>query len=250
MNKLLLPIFILLVFASGCKHSANIASTSAGKMSSKQLQKNMNASAFDFNFFQAKAKVNYSDDKMNHNFTANIRIQNNQKIWMSLTGPFGIEGARILMTKNNIQIIDRLNGKYYNEDFDFINNYLPFPVDLAFIQNIIVGNAFQREWAKQKIELLNDLYVIEDDYEGINAKYEVSNAYRYHRVQMNEIQNNRSIEMSFDDYRFVEEQLFAMLRNVQFNDGGKLIKVSLDFTKVKKEKDLDFPFTVPDRMKN
>jgi hypothetical protein len=250
MNKLLFILLIFFVFATACKNTRSLTSSSAGKMTSKQLQKNMDAAAFEFDFFQAKARVNYSDDNMNQNFTANIRIQQNQKIWMSLTGPFGIEGARILITKNNIQIIDRLNNKYYNEPFDFINNYLPFQTDFAFIQNILVGNAFQKEWVRQKIEWENERYVVEDVFSGIEAKYEVTNTYRYHRVQMNELSVNRSIEMNFDDYRFVEEQLFAMLRKIKFNDGGKITKVELDFTKVKKEKDLDFPFTVPDKMKN
>lgn len=250
MNKFFPLILLLFIFSSSCKNTGTISSTSPGKMSSKQLQKNMDLTAFDFNFFQAKAKVNFSDGNMNQSFTATIRIQQNQKIWLSLTGPFGIEGARILITKNNIQIIDRLNGKYYDEPFEFINNYLPFQADLAFIQNIIVGNAFQKEWAKQKINYANDLFLVEDEFSGIHAKYEVTNAYRYHRVQMIELNNTRSIELNFEDYRFIEEELFAMFRKMQFNDNGKVTKVELDFSKVKKEKALDFPFTVPDKMKN
>ena len=250
MNKPLFVILMFFAFATGCKNTGAISSGSPGKLSSKQLQKNMDESSFDFDFLQAKAKVNYSDGNMNQNFTANIKIQQNQKIWMSLTGPFGIEGARVLITKNNIQIIDRLNGKYYDEPFDFINTYLPFKADLAFIQNILVGNAFQKEWAKQKVEFANELYYVEDNFSGIEAKYEVTNAFRYHRVLMNELTLNRSIELNFEDYRFVEEQLFAMLRKIQFNDGGKIMKVELDFTKVKKETSLDFPFNVPDKMKN
>jgi hypothetical protein len=250
MNKLFFLTLVIFVFATGCKNTGSLTKISPSKMTSKQLQKNMEASAFEFDFFQAKAKVNYSDGKINQNFTANIRIQHNQKIWMSLTGPFGIEGARILITKSKIQIIDRLNGKYYDEPFEFINTYLPFQTDLAFIQNILVGNAFQKEWAKQKIDFTNELYFVEDEFSGIAAKYEVTSAYRYHRVQMNELNLNRSIKMNFEDYRFIEEQLFAMLRQIEFNDAGNIIRVELDFTKVKKEKELDFPFSVPDKMKN
>jgi hypothetical protein len=250
MNKTVFFILLWLFTLSACKNSAKISSVTPSKLSSKQLQKNMDAVAFDFNFLQAKAKVNYADENMNQSFTASFRLQKNQKIWISLTGPFGIEGARVLITKNNIQIIDRLNGKFYDEPFEFINNYLPFKADLAFIQNIIVGNAFQKEWSKQKVEISDDLYSIDDEFNGIDASYLVTNQFKYHSVQMNEIQKNRNIKMNFNDYRFIEAQLFAMIRQIQFSDGTKIMQIELDFTKIRKEQDLDFPFSVPDKMKN
>lgn len=248
MNKLI-PI-LLLLFIFGCKGSKEISSSGAKKMSTKQLHKQMRAADFDFNFLQAKARVKFDDGKINQSFTANIRIENDKTIWMSLTGPFGIEGARILMSKDRIQIIDRLNSKYYDEPFGFIDNYLPFKTNLGFIQNLLVGNVFQDEVSKQKHSLVGDSYLITDNFEGIDAVYTVSPSFKYRKVEMSETAAERDVQLEFDEYRFVEEQLFAMLRNLHFSEDNRDVKVEMNFTKLKKESSLEFPFSVPDRLKN
>lgn len=218
-------------------------------MTSRELQKNMNNAAYQFNFVQAKARVNFNDGKMNQSFTANIRIKNNETIWMSLTGPFGIEGARILIEKDRIQIIDKLNNTYYDEQFSYIKNFIPFEVDLALLQNIIIGNSIQNNLEKQKIELSNDSYFINDNFQGIFAEYTISKNFRYQKVNLTDSQNDRSIYLNFEDYRFIENSLFAMIRNIVFKDAYKTVNVTLDFSKVKKEESLDFPFSVPNKMK-
>ncbi len=250
MNRLV-PFFLVLSLMLACKSNKNLNSNSSAKrISSKELQKNMNNASFNFDFLQAKAKVNYDDGKMNQSFTANFRIKNNETIWISLTGPFGIEGGRVLIEKNKVQIIDRLNNKYYNEPFSFLNNYIPFQVDLALLQNIIIGNNIQNNLDKQKIELINDSYLINDNFNGIFAEYNVSKNYRYQKVALTDSKADRSIDMNFSDYKFIENSLFSMVRDILFKNNNDNVNVTLDFSKIKKESSLDFPFNVPNKMKN
>lgn len=250
MNKLM-PLLFALVLIASCKSSKNISSPDVVKnISSKEFQKNMNNAAYKFDFVQAKAKVNFNDGKMNQNFTANIRIKNNETIWMSLTGPFGIEGGRVLIEKDRIQIIDRLNNKYYDEKFSYIKNYIPFEVDLALLQNMIIGNNIQNSLERQKIELANGSYLINDNFNGVFAEYTVSKNFRYQKVNLTDIKNDRSINLDFGDYRFVENSLFSMIRNIVFKEQNNTVNVQLDFSKVKKEESLDFPFSVPNKLKN
>lgn len=249
MNRLI-AFFVLFIFVIGCSSVKNTTTAVGKKMSTKQLFKQMEAADFDFEYLQAKAKVKFDDGKMNQSFTALIRIEHDKTIWMSLTGPFGIEGARILMSADRIQVIDRLNNKYYDEPFDFINNYLPFRTDFNFMQNLIVGNVFHSSTIKEKHELVDNVYVIKDEFDGINAQYEVSPSFRYRAVKMNEEAFERDVQLTFDDYRFVEDELFAMLRLLHFKQEPQQVQLEMNFTKVKKETELDFPFSVPNKMKN
>lgn len=248
MNKLI-PFFIILLLLASCKNRDIANTADVGKLNSKQLQKKMDEAKFDFKFFQGKARVNFDDGKINQNFTANIRVENGKTIWMSLTGPFGIEGARILLSKDKLQIIDRLNGKYYNEPFDYINNYLPFTADLDFVQNLIIGNAFQQDWGKQKVKLEGGDYKVDGKFEGIDAFYTVSPNFRYRNVQLVEAIPVRTVNLDFDDYKYVQDLLFAMVRNISFEEADQKVKVEMNFTKVKIADSLEFPFEVPDRLK-
>lgn len=249
MNKLL-SFIILWVFISACTGVKNTSTAIGSKMTTKQLFKQMDAANFDFDFLQAKAKVKFDDGEINQSFTALIRIEHNKTIWMSLTGPFGIEGARVLISPDRIQVIDRLNDMYYDEPFDFINNYLPFPADFSFMQNLIVGNVFHLSAIKEKHELVDNAYIIRDAFDGIEAEYEVSPSFRYRKVKMNQQAFERDVKLTFDDYRFVEDELFAMFRQLHFKQAPQDVQLELNFTKVRKETMLDFPFSVPNKMKN
>jgi len=250
MNKLTLIFFSLsLLFA--CKNSKNLnSSTTAKRISSKELQKNMQNAAFQFDFLQAKARVNYNDGSSTQSFTANFRIKQNEKIWISLTGPFGIEGGRVLIEKDRIQIIDKLNNKYYDEKLSYIKNYIPFDVDLVFLQNIILGNNIQDNFEKQKLELKNNSYLVNDNFNGIFAEYLVSDNYRYKKIDLTDSNGDRSVHMQFSDYRYVENALFAMVREILFKENNKQVNLALNFNKIKKENNLDFPFNVPNKLKN
>ncbi|MBL6876202.1 MAG: DUF4292 domain-containing protein [Chitinophagales bacterium] len=248
MNRLLPFLFFFFVLA--CKSTSEMSSSASKKMSAKQLSKQMLAADYAFDFLQAKARIKFDDGSINQSFTANIRIENNSTIWMSLTGPFGIEGARVMMNKDRIQIIDRLNNKYYDEEYTFIDKYLSFQTSLLFLQNLIVGNVFQDELSKYRVLSDQDNYIINYDYNGLEAKYTVSPNYKYRRVEMDEKFGSRNIEMDFNDYKFIDEQLFAMLRNIHFSENGKDVFIEMNFSKVKKEIALEFPFNVPDRLKN
>ena len=219
MNRLLPFLFFFFVLA--CKSTSEMSSSASKKMSAKQLSKQMLAADYAFDFLQAKARIKFDDGSINQSFTANIRIENNSTIWMSLTGPFGIEGARVMMNKDRIQIIDRLNNKYYDEEYTFIDKYLSFQTSLLFLQNLIVGNVFQDELSKYRVLSDQDNYIINYDYNGLEAKYTVSPNYKYRRVEMDEKFGSRNIEMDFNDYKFIDEQLFAMLRNIHFSENGK-----------------------------
>ena len=83
MNRLL-P-FLLLVFVLACKSTSEISSSAGKKMSAKQLSKQMLAANYEFDFLQAKARIKFDDGAINQSFTANIRIENNSTIWISLT---------------------------------------------------------------------------------------------------------------------------------------------------------------------
>ncbi|MEZ4979120.1 MAG: DUF4292 domain-containing protein [Chitinophagales bacterium] len=248
MNKYLFIAFSFL-FILSCK-TKNISTNEAKALSIKLLQKNMEEADFKSKYFSAKAKVNFNDGKINQGFTANIRIKENEIIWMSLTGPFGIEGARILIEKNRIQILDKLNGNYYDENLNYLNRYLPFNPDLKFIENLLLGNSFQSTYTKQKINLVDNLYEITDNLEGYPVTYRVNPNYRYHDILVENVGNEGSLKMQFADYRIIENYLFAMVRELNFKDDKNSLHLDINFNKIKVESGLEFPFDVPEKYKN
>lgn len=250
MNKALIPILFLFFSVTSCKNTKNITNTKGNATSSKVLIKNMYEADFNYQYLSAKARANYNDGTVNQSFTANIRIEHNKTIWLSLTGPFGIEGARILIEPNNIQIINKLNNTYENKPLSYINGFLPFEVDLPFLENILIGNTFNiSNNGKQKVELEKDSYIIKESNQDTNATFYVDKEFKYKKVHLTQEKLNRKVNLIYNDYKFIENQLFAFLRDITFTENEDIVRLNLEYSKVKIEDNLDFPFTVPDRLK-
>lgn len=250
MNRRILYIIIAaLLLVVSCKSTKK--TTDAVEASSfKILSRNIESAAFDYKYFSAKAKVDFRDKNMKQGFTATIRMKKDELIWMSLTGPFGIEGARILIEKNRIQIIDRLNRVYYDQPFDFISTYIPFKVDLPMLQNIILANPIQDNLPKQEIELNGSNYLVRSSLNKVDALYYIlPDIFKYKRVELIERYPSRNFTMDFDDYRPADGAQFPYVRKLEFTEAANKVEVGLNFQKVKKESNLDFPFEVPDNFK-
>jgi outer membrane lipoprotein-sorting protein len=248
-KKIIIFVFALIMLAVSCKTTKTVADT-ATDASLRQLVKNMENAAFDFKYFSAKAKVNFQDKSMNQSFTANIKMKKDETIWMSLTGPFGIEGGRVLIEKDRIQIIDRLNRVYYDKPFNYISNFLPFKVDLPMLQNIILGNPIQDNLSKQEIEIVENNYLVRGSLNKIDALYFILPAIsRYKRVELSESNPSRNFTLEFDDYKQAEGVQFSHIRKLNFTENQGKVIVDINFQKIKRESTIDFPFSIPDNFK-
>ncbi|MCD8528405.1 MAG: DUF4292 domain-containing protein [Chitinophagales bacterium] len=156
----------------------------------------------------------------------------------------------MLIEKDRIQIIDRLNGRYYDEDFAYLNQYAPFDIDFNMLQDILLGNVIQHDLSKQKVEQSNNSYLISDVFQGLTAHYVVNEFYKYQSIALSQSQYNRKGTLNFANYVYIDNQLFANERSIQFEDTKDKLNVAMEFTKVNKESNLDFPFSVPDKYKN
>jgi hypothetical protein len=242
-------IFLLFLTLWACK-SNKVTVDVAETINIKSLNQGIKTSIFDYEYFSGKARMQYSDKSMNQGFTANIRMKKNEFIWMSLTGPFGIEGARVLITKNKVQIIDRLNRVYYDQPLSFVSNYVPFDVDLAFLQNMIVANPLQDEIPKQKVGEVGNKYLAMGNLGSVGSIYYIlPELFKYHKVEMKDSKLDREIVMDFEEYKTLETSYFPYQRMYKFNDNGNQISINMNFARAKIEETLDYNFTIPENYK-
>lgn len=250
MNKILFAsLFVLMLL--GCKHTKQVVQTdNMQDNSAKQLYKKMLEQNIDFTYLQAKAKMNFDDGNIKQSFAATFRFKKDEIIWVSLTGPLGIEGGRVFIEKDRIQIIDRLNGRYFDEDFSYLNQYAPFNIDFNMLQDILLGNVIQYDVSKQKVEQSKNTYLISDIFQGLKANYVVNDYYKYQSISLNQTEYNRKGSLTYNNYIYIDNQLFANERSIFFEDAKDKLNVNMEFTKVSKETSLDFPFSVPEKYKN
>lgn len=62
--------------------------------------------------FSAKLKIDYQGRDASDHATAYIRIKKDSLIWISLTGALGIEGFRLLINKDSVRMMNKLDKNY------------------------------------------------------------------------------------------------------------------------------------------
>ena len=103
--------FFTLLIVQGCKTTSRLpASGQTTSNSTKVLMDSMQRHAFYFEWVTGKAKVEVYEGTNKTEFTASIRMRKDSAIWLSVSPALGLEVARVLITRDSIRVIDRLNG--------------------------------------------------------------------------------------------------------------------------------------------
>jgi hypothetical protein len=238
---------VIIVLASSCKSTKNIATTkNIVSLPLEIVTEKFQQQNHQYQTVSLKAKVEVTDKK-SRSFTANIRMVRDSVIWASLTGAMGVEGARILATKDSIHIIDKLNKIYYQKPFDYINEFVPFPLELNFLQDILLGNHTIDKEAKTTLTI-EDAFIIQQESPKMKAAYYIAGDEFYPLlVKMNEQENNRQITIKYNDYRPANDtdtssKAFSFHRIVDFKSGKKT-KIDIKFSRISWNEELSFPFS-------
>lgn len=241
MKKLFIILSVLMLTFSACKNTKNITSTEAiAKINANKLNTLIDKNEFSYKYFTTKARVNFD----NQTFTANFRMLKDSMIWISFTGPFNIEGARVKITPTRFEMINKLNGSYYDMPFSFIENYIPINANFELLEDLIVGNLLEKEIKKQKIETNANTYIVKGDIKNLETTYVVLKNGKPQNIDAQNISGDKLVNIVFEKYDKVDNQEFALKRKFLIKDGEKNYLLDLKFYKFEFE-ETDFPFSVP-----
>lgn len=93
-------------------------------------------------FFIAKADIQIDQNGNQESFTAHIRYKILDTLWISFTGPLGIEGGRMLVTKDSTYIINKMDKTAYRTSNLEGNIYFPIALDLYDWSMILLNKVY------------------------------------------------------------------------------------------------------------
>jgi len=247
LHKVFILLFITLVFLSSCKSSKEVSGTRNKKLSADSVLVALENSRIQYEWFSAKARVNYEDNSTSKSFTASIRMRKDSVIWISVTTMLGVEAARLLIRNDSVFFLDRLNKMYNHEPLPFLEQYFSFPFDITLLQKILVGDALfiAPEQAKIKQDKNKCTFASENEQYKYMLNFDSDNL-TISTEHLTDIQSDRSISLIFDDYQSENDKLFSYARTITVK-ADEPIELSLKFSKVKWNEPLTFPFQVNEK---
>lgn len=247
MSKSLIYFGILILLIFSCRNSKELSNIKVEKQSADFLIKALDNNFIDYESFNARLKIRYQTPDKSQSFTANLRMIKDSAIWSNFTSLMGIEVGRVLVRKDSIFILDRMGKVYYERPYAFIEQYLPYPLSLNQIQNILLGQ-FQfdlNEKAKTKVKQKKHWLSFEE--ERLAAEILLNpQTYTLFEVDLKDDESSQSVNFLFDDYMREDSISFSKERNIKF-DGKEKLEADIRFSRIEWNEPVNFPFFVGSR---
>jgi hypothetical protein len=214
----------------------------------QQLQNNY----INYQTFNAKVGVDYKGtDGKSYGVNANIKMYRDSAIWVSANAILGIEAMRLLITKDSVKLLNKLEKTYSARSIGYLQEITSLPLSLHTLQDMIAGNPVYldsnivRYWTGNDVINLvslgqffkNFLTLNAGDKSIIHSKLDDTNPVR-----------SRTADLSYSDYETKKGPLFSTKRQIVVSEKGRL-EIRLDFKNYSFNEPVEFPFSVPKNYK-
>lgn len=201
-----------------------------------------------FNTFSGRAKSKISINKRTYDVTANVRIEHNKAIWISISAIMGIEAGRVLITPDSVKVINRLEAAYVSKPFDYIHNFTSRELDFSSLQNLLVGNVIS-----QAVDRGTDVSMTEvggllrGQADELLFLVQLDGNYRPVLTLLDEDSRNQRLEASYANYGEFSGRRFPSQVNVSIVADGLDLWSEMNYSRVGYDEVLEMPFSIPAR---
>jgi hypothetical protein len=201
-------------------------------------------------FIESELDMEIHSASFDQDISAKFRFKKEDTTWISITGLFGIEGARVIVIGDTFQMIDRLNRRYYKEHISKVTKLIPLPISIPFIQAMAIGVFPYKMDTNYKMSVSGDTTILdfENELYTRNCRYVQNQC-----VQAFEINKSKLLEWKADfyNYTFAEALKWNIpeIRNYTLKINNENIEVKSKLSNIKAPAQLEFNFMVSEKYK-
>lgn len=248
MNKNAYFILLIATFSlSACGTSHALFSGKIKPMTAEELDKELRSQLIQFETFSSKAKIDLQSNQGNQSFSASIDIRRDSLIGISLRF-LGVEGARIRITPDSIEILDRLNQEYLPRDYTFLRDSLNLDLNFSNLQNLIIGNPVMYDSTTLETVESEEFYILNASKGVYKNQLSMAADFSIVRMFIQDLYARRNLTLLYAEYDKVNGKRFALNRNIKL-DAREDLTADVVFTNVEFDAPFEFSFSVNSKYK-
>jgi hypothetical protein len=249
--KKYIAILIMSVFVISCKSKAvavqnNNKTEEPTKEDKKAVEKHYD-NKLDFKTLYIKASAKYVDEKQSQNVTAEIRIEKDKQILVSVRF-LGITMAKALITPTAVSYYEKINSTYYEGDFTSLSKWLGTELDYSKVQNLLVGEALDDlRKGKYTQTIVENLFRLEDEKDDKLKKtfYLDSDKYLLQKEEISQPAENRFLKISYADSKTFDQGILPTSIEINAIQPKGKTDINLNYNNISFNEELSFPYSVP-----
>ena len=249
-HKTLIKIFVVGIFflLSACKSVIVLPTNSpVKKVDISALANKIKANYPKINKLRSRIRAVYNDGKREQQVIIQLRMEVNQKIWMSASMVIPI--AKLLITKQSVSFYEKFQKNYFEGDFQLINS--PINTEFTFndIENLLLGKPFLDPSVGSWKQISNPQYYVlipQRRKSGLQPTLFFDPSTFLLKEQRFLIPKSLgTLTIKYNNHQRIQGEHIPQQIELTLVDGSKTQKVLLEFTRTDLPEGLYFPFEIP-----
>jgi hypothetical protein len=180
-----------------------------------------------------------------------MRIQKDSIIWVSIRGLLDIEGARLVIDKKHVKLMDMQQKTVKYRNISYLQELTNVPLDFYGLQDLIIGNpifldsnivSYKSTGSKLEVLMVGKLFKHLLTLDNNNSQM------LHSKLDDVDPSRNRTCDITYTGYEKVRDFYFSTERKISVAEQSKL-DVDLQFKKYTFDEPQTFPFTIPKNYK-
>lgn len=248
MQKIQIALFAILAIV-GCRTQKAAVAETANQPKQvdflqKKLRENAPAAVRQLN---ARARLNIESDGSTMQATANLMWLKDSVLWVQVK-KFGIEGARALVTRDSIFILNRLEKTLTVKTWADLRRDYNLPEGFPLLENVVLGTAWFAENMVLNSDLKDGQHRIAGKSPRFAADYRVEEGtFRVRQMTFLEQTGGRAVTLGFDNFQKIGSGgALPYLRHIEtFDSESGATKVEIELSDVEINAAKSFRFEIP-----
>ncbi len=165
----------------------------------------------------AKASVDINMPDLNQDVNSQIRWIRDSVLWMNFT-VLGIEGARLLITKDSFFMVDRINKRFMAENLAQMAAKYNLPISFKTMQNFLLGNPVFLSNSDIQLEKSNQLnHFIQEDKVWKGDYYTDPGTSQLNKLNLRQKTGDATMSQHLENYKALKNSSdFSFDRLIEF----------------------------------
>jgi hypothetical protein len=208
----------------------------------------IDSNRISYTSFNAKVNIDYKGgDGKKYDVNAVVRMYKDSAIWISANAILGIEAMRVLITRDSVKMLNKLDKVYTARSVDYLQEVTSLPLNLTILQDLIIGNAVFVDSNVVNFDTrsgLINLLSIGQWFKNLITLEAANGSLQHSKLDDVNLARNRTADLTYSDYENKKGYLFSTRRRILVTEKNPL-EIRLDFKQYDLNVPVSFPFSVP-----
>lgn len=206
------------------------------------------ANRINFNSFSGKVNIDYrGGDGKNYDVNATLRMYKDSAIWLSANAVLGIEAIRVLITKDSVKLLNKLEKTYTARSIGYLQEITALPLDLKTLQDLLIGNPVYLDSnivSYSQYDNAISIISIGEWFKNLLTINGSDKTIQRSKLDDVNITRNRTADLTYENYENKKGPLFSTERRINIAEKKKL-EIKLEFKNYDFNNEVSFPFSIP-----